>query len=706
MDRLLNINYGNNFLALDLFSNDSYDHISSIIARTPLSLSSLDQNKLILNFLKHFQSLTKEKILDEKATEDLIVFSENIEKVVLSGVKIPEVVDFLDVNLKNEGPEVLVGSKRLIINWGFKRIDFIYGTDSAVTYPLSYENITRNPAVLRLLNYLRINQGIYEDFEKALPLFLNQDFYLAHIFYGLIIEDIVKLVKRENPGWDNDLNEIILTGEFVSARRDSHELIEIVGSAAGLIGIFEFYLDRFNFFNSTDISVFKETAEIFNYLFVPNSLRKFSHTFIADQAKSRQEVVLDDSRIRLVETSSVDSLEVIVEKHAFKKDVEIKGNYTFIDTRDFDYADLLKEAIKNNAKLTRLLEDWQRGYKGVVKDDKEIEISNITFPKFFHTSKGLYRKAIGGELNIQAGVDSLVDANSAIGIYRKKKETFALDMISALGIFDDFYKYVEVIEGQHVNAGDLLAVKKSMLGVNKGQLTSPVAGTVRLSNLEYGFIDIDYEMNDVVEPSLVKGRVSKVIPGKYVEIESSAFRTRPFDVSGLSTHGEFVVDFEGKDLAGKIIFVGSTDFDLVNVRKLIQLGVKGIVFDSLIYEKWHILKDFVNGSHVNLGIAIFQGFNLFREDQALMKILKSLEGSFVSLDPENNIINFFIKVEEKFKLERFEKLYAEKFKVKDIVTLRDYRNWGRKAEIVDIIKDSALVRIDDQVQNISLYNME
>lgn len=127
----------------------------------------------------------------------------------------------------------------------------------------------------------------------------------------------------------------------------------------------------------------------------------------------------------------------------------------------------------------------------------------------------------------------------------------------------DSKKYVNVINGEVVSKGVLLAKKSTFASLGYYEILSDKAGVVDLSRIENGKLSIyDHKKNNPIYPEC-NGIVTKIVPGEYIEIETS---TISFNLSSSfmvnSIYGKFIfiakANLAKEEYRNNMVFINST----------------------------------------------------------------------------------------------------------------------------------------------------
>lgn len=217
------------------------------------------------------------------------------------------------------------------------------------------------------------------------------------------------------------------------------------------------------------------------------------------------------------------------------------------------------------------------------------------------------------------------------------------------------HNYINCIDGEFVNKGDVLAQKVVSGGLNIKKLISPEQGVVDLSRLSNGYIDLLGEENEILVQSKFDGVVEEINPVDGINILSSAYALDLLTISDILLRkgrerkmiGEFIVLREGKDLLlkaeeenyqDKIVFVGK----YLHPELLQDLFKKGAVFVltySMNYEDFR---------RQGLPVGVIGGFGEMYTSKDILKLISTMNGKLVVVDYDESQM-FFVTDDSVFK---------------------------------------------------------
>jgi len=189
----------------------------------------------------------------------------------------------------------------------------------------------------------------------------------------------------------------------------------------------------------------------------------------------------------------------------------------------------------------------------IIKLAKKISINPISSIRIPLTSNSQITCNIGDVIKM----DTVIGNNSLSELLNE------YDISELLKVSPrDSKKYVNVINGEVVAKGDLIAKRNTFASLGYYEVEADKAGIVDLSKVSEGKILIyDHKRDFPIYPEC-NGKVSKIVPGEYVEIETA---TISFSVANSiianMTNGKFVfiakANIEKEDYKGNVVFINS-----------------------------------------------------------------------------------------------------------------------------------------------------
>lgn len=257
-------------------------------------------------------------------------------------------------------------------------------------------------------------------------------------------------------------------------------------------------------------------------------------------------------------------------------------------------------------------------------------------------------------------------------------------------------EYINCLDGELVNKGDVLAQKVMSGGLNVKKIISPSQGVVDLSRLSSGYLDLLGEENEIVLESTFEGVVEGVDPIDGINIVSNAYALDILCISDSLTRsksdrkvfGEFVVIGDGKDLVlhaedsdyqDKIVFVGK----YLHTELLYDLFEKGALF-VLTYSM-----DYQYYRKQGLPVGVIGGFGEIYSSKAVIDLVSSMDNKFVVVDYDESQM-FFITESKEYSSK--EDLFV-KSAVGSTVLSRSLSNYGMLGEIVSMEEEGLYANV-------------
>ncbi|MCW3059401.1 MAG: hypothetical protein JWQ02_1222 [Capsulimonas sp.] len=262
------------------------------------------------------------------------------------------------------------------------------------------------------------------------------------------------------------------------------------------------------------------------------------------------------------------------------------------------------------------------------------------------------RLPLKGDVLVEAGSDVAPDtvvARAALpGLMQSVK------VAAQLGIdADELPGTLVVKEGDAVEKGQILAATKSFFGIFKTEVKSPLAGKVETISSVSGNVGIRQPSSPVDLTAYISGKVSEVIAGEGVIVETAgALIQGIFGVGGERVGQVKVVSATPEsnlteaditpDLAGKII-IGGANISGAALRKASDVGVKGIIVGGIIdkdlieFLGYDIGVAITGHENINITLVITEGFGTIAMARRTYELLSSLEGKEGSINGATQI---------------------------------------------------------------------
>jgi len=226
-----------------------------------------------------------------------------------------------------------------------------------------------------------------------------------------------------------------------------------------------------------------------------------------------------------------------------------------------------------------------------------------------------------------------------------RNERTEIEVTKPLGVSPFLIRnYLTADEGKFVFTGQVIA-KKVTMGKWK-MVTSPLYGRVEKVSREKGTVVITPFFKTTDVHAYVKGKVSRIVPGKGVEIASLAHVVHGvFGIGGESWGPIRVVEgnlSKRGDLSGAVVvmrgIVRHEDLEALN-----EAGVRGLVAGSI---SLTTLKDYVGqpfnpaltgNEDVPYPVLVTEGFLSMEMDRGTWQVFKESEGMLASLNGATHI---------------------------------------------------------------------
>jgi len=269
-------------------------------------------------------------------------------------------------------------------------------------------------------------------------------------------------------------------------------------------------------------------------------------------------------------------------------------------------------------------------------------------------------------------------------------------------------EYVNCIDGEFVNKGDVLAEKVMAGGLNVKKIVSPAQGVVDLSRLGSGYLDLLGEESEISVKSTFEGVVEGVDPVEGISVLSHAYALDLLCISDSlmrpegerSIFGEFVVLGNGKDLVlhaedsnyqDKIVFVGK----YLHTELLYDLFEKGALF-VLTYSM-----DYEDFRKQGLPVGVIAGFGEIYSSKSIMDLISSMNGKFVVVDYDESQM-FFVTEDKKYITK--EDLFVGSATGSTVVS-RALPNYGMLGKILSMEEEGVYVNVEWEGGQKSIINI-
>ncbi len=230
---------------------------------------------------------------------------------------------------------------------------------------------------------------------------------------------------------------------------------------------------------------------------------------------------------------------------------------------------------------------------------------------------------------------------------RDNTKAYSIFIPSLLDIkIKEIPEYINCIDGEFVNEGDVLVEKPNQGGMTVAKLVAPTEGVVDLERIGSGYLDILGEEGDSVSRSTFNGEVLDInlVDGLVIESSASAM-----DIKILSKMyqrdepekiiGEFVVVGDGNtlqvraddaDYSNKIVFAGKYLHTSL-LQDLFERGAAFVLAYSMEYEDFR---------KQTLPLGLIGGFGEISCSNSIVSLLTARNGDLCTIDLEESQIFF------------------------------------------------------------------
>ncbi|MDD4382443.1 MAG: hypothetical protein PHE21_03855 [Candidatus Dojkabacteria bacterium] len=266
-------------------------------------------------------------------------------------------------------------------------------------------------------------------------------------------------------------------------------------------------------------------------------------------------------------------------------------------------------------------------------------------------------------------------------------------------------EYITCMDGQFVDAGEVLAEKPSMSGLTVKKLISPSAGVIDMSRLEGGYLDLFGEEKEYILKSTFEGVVSNVntldsitVKASSIALDLLAISKKQNDTNYIT--GDFVSIGNSKDVIlrtdertfeDKIVFVGKHLHPEL-LQDLFEKGAKFVLTYSMNYP------DFRNQG---LPVGVIGGFGEMYSSDEIVETISSMNGKFAIVDFDESQIFF---VTEKYQKDESQSLFVHNLIGKQIIS-HSLGNYGMVGEVVGVEDDDIYITVQWGNGSRSIINM-
>lgn len=256
-----------------------------------------------------------------------------------------------------------------------------------------------------------------------------------------------------------------------------------------------------------------------------------------------------------------------------------------------------------------------------------------------------FERKIPGKGTALVKVGETVDPADIIARYEASSGQRLVKLASVLKVSGhNVKKYLTKKIGDRIYTGEILAVKKGVLGIGKTMVTSPADGILD-SMMPDGSIMIKFLPAPRKLAAAVSGTVKLVLPSS-ITIQTQVAKIYAFAGAGIAREGtirviakpnEFILPNQiNPNLQGEIL-VGGATIARATIEKAVTLGIKGIVVGGMNYRDYLSLG---NLSDVGITILLTEGFGVRPMGSDIFNYLNNKVDSFAFISGRDKQITF------------------------------------------------------------------
>lgn len=292
----------------------------------------------------------------------------------------------------------------------------------------------------------------------------------------------------------------------------------------------------------------------------------------------------------------------------------------------------------------------------VTYEDKKAEEAHAYTPglkvKRSIIVEKIRRLPIKGEVLVEKG--QKVDFDEIVARTAIQGEPMIIRMDELLGLnISDVPMFMLKKIGDKVEEGEVIARYSPFFGLFKKEIRSPITGTLESLSETTGQAIFRADPIPVEVNAYVKGRISEVLPGEGVVIQTkAAFIQGIFGIGG-ERHGELLIVADSSDAIltpdnileehkGKIL-VGGKLVTYEAMKKASDYGVKGIITGGIINQDITRFLGYEMGvaitgeEDINLTLVVTEGYGEMKISDRTFNLLKELNGKQVAINGATQI---------------------------------------------------------------------
>jgi len=214
-------------------------------------------------------------------------------------------------------------------------------------------------------------------------------------------------------------------------------------------------------------------------------------------------------------------------------------------------------------------------------------------------------------------------------------------------------RYMLKKEGDEVERGEIIALRRSLFGLSIKECRSPIEGNVEFFSGMTGKAVIRGKPIPIEVKAHIPGKVVEVIPEEGAIIETPAVYIQGVFGIGGETHGVLVGAVNARDdvlTSDKIheehrdkILVGGSLVTPDALRKAVETGVKGVITGGVDQKEltaflgYEIGVGITGDEEVGLTLILTEGFGQSSMDEKMFQLLRSFEGKQACIDGSTQI---------------------------------------------------------------------
>lgn len=207
--------------------------------------------------------------------------------------------------------------------------------------------------------------------------------------------------------------------------------------------------------------------------------------------------------------------------------------------------------------------------------------------------------------------------------------------------------------GDAVEEGALIAESKGIFGLLKSSVRCPAGGTIEMVSEVTGQVLIREPSTPVRINAFIDGRVTELLPGEGVVVETAGAYIQGIFGIGGEVHAPIrqIVDSPGAEITGDMIdeccsgqiVCGGSMIALDALRKLIEVGASGVVVGGMQYHDIGALLGYqigvavTGGEEIGLTMVVTEGFGRLRMAERTFELIRSLQGREASMSGATQI---------------------------------------------------------------------